>query len=147
VARHILDELIGWLAAVYLRYADAATGLPECWLWHPDVVEELLWLMHAWLAAYQGPTASVTLVGDWHDRYRPGVVRRIRTSAGTCSLENHTTRDDRPRHLGGTAVPLDDAVERIAAWWGAHRDAAAPEPTADEFTAAVRLRRPGGGHR
>ena len=67
---------------VYLRYPDGADHLPECWAWHPDVVEELLWLMHAWAAAYQGPQAWVALVGDWHDRQRPGVVRRIKTTAG-----------------------------------------------------------------
>ena len=38
-----LAELGEWLRVVYLRYPDAASGLPECWLWHPDVVEELLW--------------------------------------------------------------------------------------------------------
>lgn len=78
----VLEGLCGWLHAVYLRYRDAA--LPECWLWHPDVVEELLWCMHAWLAAYQGPAASVALVGDWHDRQRPGVVRRVGLYAKSC---------------------------------------------------------------
>jgi hypothetical protein len=74
VARRVLDELVVWLAAVYLCYPDAAGTLPECWCWHPDLVEELLWLMHAWLAAYQGVAASVAAAGDWHDRLRPGVV-------------------------------------------------------------------------
>src|SRR3954449_12026069 len=45
LARQVLDELVGWLAMVYLRYPDGADHLPECWAWHPDVVEELLWLM------------------------------------------------------------------------------------------------------
>lgn len=44
----ILADLIRWVGTVHLRYADAATELPECWLWHPEVVEELLWLMQAW---------------------------------------------------------------------------------------------------
>src|SRR3954451_23117735 len=48
LARQVLDELVGWLGIVYLRYPDGADHLPECWAWHPDVVEELLWLMHAW---------------------------------------------------------------------------------------------------
>jgi hypothetical protein len=83
-AHAVLGELLAWMQMVYLRYPDAAAGLPDCWLWHPDVVEELLWLMQAWVAAYRDDKAAVSLAGDWHDRYRPGVVRRITTSAGRC---------------------------------------------------------------
>ena len=94
VVERALSELCAWLHTIYLRYPDGVTALPECWLYHPDVVEELLWLMHAWCAAYQGKGASVQLAGDWHDRQRPGVVRRIRSSAGSCSIERHQTRAD-----------------------------------------------------
>jgi hypothetical protein len=129
LARQLLDGLIEWLGRVYLRYADAVESLPECWCWHPEVVEELLWLMHAWLAAYQGKRAGVQLVGDWHERQRPGVVRRVRQVAGRCSRENHQTR-----HGWATApttapvVPSVDALDAIAAWWGIAREEAAPEP-------------------
>jgi len=57
------------MGAMYLRYPDAAATLPDCWLWHPDLVEELLWLSHAWTAAYQGPDASVALAGDWQTAF------------------------------------------------------------------------------
>lgn len=129
--RLVLDELTAWLDTIFLRYVDGRGALPECWLWHPDVVEELLWLMHAWLAAYQGEKASVALVGDWHDRYRPGVVRRIRASAGMCSLEVHVERDNRP------AVELrrPDAAALIAGWWATARDAPPPEPTSEHLAA------------
>lgn len=127
----LLDGLIGWLEAVYLRYPDAAGSLPECWCWHPDVVEELLWLMYAWLAAYQGPAAAVGLVGDWHDRYRPGVVRRIKQAAGSCSRERHQTRPGRPAPAGAPVVPAaDEAAQQIAAWWAYRRTQPAPEPAA-----------------
>ncbi|MGD9528090.1 MAG: hypothetical protein AB7L91_18790, partial [Dehalococcoidia bacterium] len=111
VLAELLDELCAWLHAIYLRYLDAGVTLPECWLYHPEVVEELLWLMHAWLAAYQGETASVQAAGDWHDRQRPGVVRRIKTHAGSCSLIKHVTRPDRDQFpTGATPVPGVDAV-------------------------------------
>ena len=128
LAARVLDELAGWLAAVYMRYPDGAGHLPECWVWHPEVVEELLWLMHAWAAAYQGPNASVTLVGDWHDRQRLGVARRIRQSAGSCSRENHVSRPGW-EHLTGAAptVPGLDGVVSVARWWGGRRDEPAPE--------------------
>jgi len=129
--QRVLAELCAWLHAIFLRYPDGATALPECWMSHPDVVEELLWLMHAWCTAYQGKTASVTLAGDWHDRQRPGVARRIRASAGSCSVEKHLTRPDWDQHpTGAVGVPGVDAVGSIAGWWAERRDDPAPEPAA-----------------
>ncbi|MCD2197688.1 hypothetical protein LQ327_30385 [Actinomycetospora endophytica] len=131
-ARLLLEELCRWLHQVFLRYPDAAGVLSECWLYHPDAVEELLWLQHAWLAAYQAKGASVQLAGDWHDRQRPGVVRRLKAAGGSCSKERHQTRTgwgERPR--GAVAVPGTDAVETIASWWATHRDEPAPEPAPD----------------
>jgi len=130
VVERVLGELCAWLHAVFLRYPDGVTALPECWLWHPDVVEELVWLMHAWCAAYQGKTASVQLAGDWHDRQRSGVIRRIRQNAGSCSVEKHQTRPDWEQYPAGAVdVPGVDAVGVIAGWWAARRDDPAPEPT------------------
>ena len=130
VVERVLGELCAWLHAIYLRYPDGANVLPECWLYHPDVVEELLWLMHAWCAAFHGKAASVQLAGDWHDRQRPGVVRRIRANAGSCSIERHLTRPDWDQHPTGAApVPGIDAVRSIAAWWAERRDDPAPEPS------------------
>ncbi|MFN2495757.1 MAG: hypothetical protein ABR608_07605, partial [Pseudonocardiaceae bacterium] len=119
-AHKLLTDLTRWMEVVYLRYPDAAQSLPDCWLWHPDVVEELLWLMQAWLAAYRDQDAPVSLAGDWHDRYRPGVVRRINATAGRCSLESHQPRDHPA--TGGPVVPVTGAVGPIATWWGAHRN-------------------------
>jgi hypothetical protein len=138
----VLGELLAWLQVVYLRYPDAAASLPDCWLWHPEVVEELLWLMHAWLAAYRDDNAPVTAAADWHDRYRPGVIRRITSSAGRCSLENHQPRDDQPLP-GGPVVPGAGAVEQIATWWATHRIDPPPEPDEWQLAAASTRRRPG----
>lgn len=134
-----LDGVCGWLEAVYLRYADAAASLPECWLWHPDVVEELLWLMHAWLAAYQGPAASVGLVADWHDRHRPGVVRRLKQAAGSCSRERHQNRPGWDPPASRLVAPAADMVGVIAGWWAHHRDQPAPEPAHRTVPAGARV--------
>lgn len=138
----VLGELLTWLHVVYLRYPDAAAGLPDCWLWHPDVVEELLWLMHTWLAAYRDDKAPVTAAADWHDRYRPGVARRITTTAGRCSLEHHQPRDDHPLP-GGPVVPGAGTAEQIATWWASHRTDAPPEPDQWQLATASTRRRPG----
>lgn len=138
LASEVLDALTAWLRSVFLRYPDAAAVLPECWVWHPDVVEELLWLMRAWQAAYFDDDGGVLRVADWHDRYRPGVVRRLKSTAQTCSLEQHSPPQPPP------SVPLEDATEQIAEWWAHHRSEPAPEPTEDQFAAAAQRQRRGG---
>ena len=85
--------------------------------------------MHSWCAAYQGPGASVALAGEWHDRSRAGVVRRIKAAAGSCSIERHQTRpgwDQKPS--GAVAVPGLHGVDVLARWWADARDEPAPEP-------------------
>ncbi len=124
----LLAELAAWTGAVFLRYGDAT--LPDCWLWHADLVEELLWLSQAWQAAYAGPRPSIALAGDWHDRQRPGAARRIRATHGACSIENHA--DPRP-----APVAPADGAELIAAWWTTQRTDPAPAPTAELLAAAA----------
>lgn len=141
LARRLLSELARWMEAVFLRFPDAAAVVPDCWAWHPDVVEELLWLMQAWSAAYFDDGGGVLRVADWHDRYRPGVVRRLKATVAACSLEQHTPAAEPP------AVPVPDAVESIAAWWATDRTEPAPEPTADQCAAVVPRRRTGGARR
>lgn len=138
----LLDGLVEWMGVVYLRYTDAVQGLPACWLWHPDVVEELLWLMRAWLAAYRASGAPVSAAADWHDRLRPGVVRRIKAAAGTCSLENHQPGGD--RHTPAPVAPLADAAGLIASWWATSREFVAPTPTEEHLAAVAAVRSRGG---
>jgi hypothetical protein len=136
-AEQLLDKLADWVTRVYLCYSDAR--LPDCWLWHADVVEELLWLHAAWHAAYD-PDAPTHAVGDWHDRQRPGVVRRIKQYAGMCSLEAHLPNGE--RHRPSPAAPTPDATPVIARWWATARDNPGPVPTEEQLAAAnERMRR------
>ena len=134
----LLADLIGWIGQVYLRYADAARGLTECWLWHPDVIEELLWLRQAWHSAYQSGEASVRAAGDWHDRLRPGAARRIADYTRACSLESHLP----DRATGAPTVAMADATEQIAIWWSSHRTQPGPTPTDHQLQAAAGAARP-----
>ncbi len=136
-AQAVLGELICWMQRVYLRYPDAALSLPECWLWHPDVIEELLWLQHSWVAAYRDTHAPVSAAADWHDRYRPGVIRRIKDTAGRCSLENHQPRHDQPTPGAAPVVPLTEATDPIVTWWATHRAEPGPTPTDQQLQAAA----------
>jgi len=138
VAEAILTRLAGWVAGVYLRYPDAK--LPDCWLWHPEIVEELLWLHQAWLAAY-ADGVRVTAAADWHDRYRPGVIARLKSTADMCGLEDH--QPGRIRHRPARTAPVLDAVPVIAAWWSTERDKPAPAPSLEQITAATQAHRNG----
>lgn len=108
-----LTDLSGWLARVYLRYPDAF--LPSCWLWHPALIEELRWLRCAHREAYHDQRGSWQHAGDWHDRYRPGAAKRIRTAYGSCELREHTPGGSQAHPA--PRVPLPDAIEPTAAAW------------------------------
>lgn len=125
-ARADLADLIDWLARIYVRYPDAA--LVSCWAWHPPVVEELWWLRQAHHDAYHGPHASYTRAGDWHDRQRLGVVKRIRGWLRDCDLARHQ------QGLPARGVPLVGSADRIATAWTQRRQP--PPPTPEEITEA-----------
>jgi hypothetical protein len=91
--------------------------------------------MYAWLAAYRDEDATVA--GDWHDRYRPGVVKRIRAVAGTCPLENYQSSS--PRFATAAPVPLIAAMAPISEWWARDRRDVPPVPTDEQFTPAERV--------
>ncbi|MFI7059392.1 hypothetical protein ACIBL3_00235 [Kribbella sp. NPDC050124] len=130
----VLSELLPWMESTYLRYATARESLPPCWLWHPEVVEELLWLMDAWTGAYEGPEASNRLVGDWHDRQRPGVTRRIGEYAPACDVLAH--RDEAGRRA--VTVPLAASADPFVTWWATGRADNGPKPTDEQIKAGRR---------
>jgi hypothetical protein len=141
-AAQALSELADWVARVYLRYPIAARELPDCWLWHPDMVEELAWLQQAWQAAYSPDTGTVGAAADWHDRYRPGVVTRIRSANfNSCSLENHLNP---AQPTGAVTAPGAGSVQAVALWWSTGRDSVAPPlPTQADLDAADQRLREG----
>lgn len=137
-AGELLADLLIWVDQVYLEYPDGAESLSGCWLWHPHAVEELLWLRRAHDEAYAGPRASSNLVGDWHDRYRPGVARRLKAAVGGCSVERHAAggpQRDKVAAARGVAgaAPLGPLVEPITFWWSLNRDAEPPQPTPEQL--------------
>jgi hypothetical protein len=130
----VLSELLPWMETTYLRYATARETLPPCWLWHPEIVEELLWLMDAWTTAYEGDEASNKLVGDWHDRQRPGVTRRIGEYAPACDVLAH--RDAAGQRA--LTVPLAADADPFVTWWATGRDDNGPAPTPEQIKAGRR---------
>ena len=119
LAHDDLTDLVEWLTRVWLRYPDSV--LPSCWLWHPAVIEELRWVRCAHREAYDAQRGTWQKVGDWHDRQRPGVVRRISGWVGNCELREHAEGGGQ-RHPA-PVVPLTDAVSLIARAWTQTPDA------------------------
>jgi len=133
-ALHMVAALESWLDQVYLRFP--STELPTCWAWHPWVVEELWWLHNSWCDAYSGENPSWQKVGDWHDRQRPNVTKRIREAtsrrAGTsCGLGKHVGAPE------PTGVPMPEALPHVVtAWCSPERTSWPPTPTQDQLAAA-----------
>lgn len=136
-ARADLAQLMWWVERVYLRYSRAR--LSPCWLWHPEAIEELWWLRGAHADAYHPEDGSWLRVGDWHDRLRPGVERRLHGLLNMCSLSRHISRHGRPPEVGEPGpVPLAEHAEAISAAWTAHPRTAGPTPTDEQLTDADR---------
>lgn len=80
-----LDSLKTWVAEVLvIEYAGYfAPWLPGCWPAHREAVWELSVLWANW-QTWEPPSLSLAAATQWHDRYLPGVVRRLRTSLESC---------------------------------------------------------------
>lgn len=126
-----LAELIDWLDRVYLRYPGAE--LSACWLWHPHVIEELWWLRKAHADAYHPRDGSWLRAGDWHDRQRPAVARRVRDAVAKCDLTLHAA--GKPQGQAAAVAPLAGHAAALAAAWagGGHR----PEPSSGQIAEGV----------
>jgi hypothetical protein len=129
-----LADLIEWLDRVYLAYRD--TTLPSCWLWHPDVIEELWWLRRTHAEAFHPQQGTWQRVGDWHDRQRPGVIKRVRSAVRGCELALHAAGGE--RHHPAPLAPLAEAAEQLAGWAAGGRAGTAPEPTPAQLVEAAR---------
>jgi hypothetical protein len=115
-----LQSLVVWTRSVWTQYRP----LPGCWPWHPPVVAELLVCHHVWVAAsVQGMPAEA--LATWHDRWRPGVARRLDGQLAACERAHS-------RHVtaGGQAWAYDAAVvDELAAWWATtHGTSSIPAP-------------------
>lgn len=129
-ARRTLEDLTRWVDQVYLTYP--VVPLTSCWLWHPPVIEELVALREAHADAYAGPAAGWKAVCDWHERYRPGVAKRVKEALGGCELAQHVPGG--AAHGVARPAPLTAAVGPVAQAWTTNRGT--PTPTDEQIKAA-----------
>ena len=70
--------LARWVGEVLVaRYEVTRDELPDCWALHLPVVAELSWLRTAYVEAYLSRSSPET-AADWHTRWYPAVLTRIR---------------------------------------------------------------------
>ena len=83
-----LGELSDWVEAVlraqYPGYL--AEQIRPCWPSHPEALWELTWLYQLWCRAYLTKRPAPKDAADWHDRWAPGVLRRLAQVMARCDL-------------------------------------------------------------
>jgi len=96
-----LGELVDWVEAVLRKqYPDYLTNqLRPCWPNHPEARWELAWLYQLWTLSYLARRSSPKDAADWHDRWLPGIRRR---------LSDIMTRCDRGCRRQPGAAPMRD---------------------------------------
>ena len=92
-------ELLDWVESVLRRqYPDyLADRIRPCWPNHPEARWELACLYQLWSLAYLVKRPAPRDAADWHDRWSPGVIRRLsevmRRCEGACQRQSDLTAD------------------------------------------------------
>jgi hypothetical protein len=109
-----LRGLTSWVAGVLLlRYPATAAVLQPCWPAHPAVVEELDWLYWDWTGWALEPDARSRDAADWHDRWLPGVIARIRPQLTTCRQQGWHAEPAIQRHVPASLNVTGRAPEEV----------------------------------
>jgi hypothetical protein len=103
-----LGELSDWVETVLrLQYPGyLEEQIRPCWPDHPEARWELAWLYQLWSLAYLTRRPAPKDAADWHDRWSPGVIRRLsqvmRRCGETCQRQPGAQATGDPRRR----VPL-----------------------------------------
>jgi hypothetical protein len=83
-----LGELSDWVENVLrVQYPGyLAEQIRLCWPSHPEALWELTWLYQLWCRAYLTKRPAPKDAADWHDRWAPGVLRRLAQVMAGCDL-------------------------------------------------------------
>lgn len=109
-----LRDLARWVTGVvFRRYPTTAALLPPCWPAHPAVVEELDWLYWDWTGWALDPAARSRDAADWHDRWLPGVLARIRAQLAPCGQKGRHSHQASQRHVPAELKVAGHAPEAV----------------------------------
>lgn len=111
-----LGRLAGWVDTVLRPYYPGA-AVPACWPDHPDIVINLSNIYGEWRRVYDRKRPDLAGALDWHERWLPGAVARIRQWSRECTGGACSQR--KGRQLAAIAAgPVP--------WWGPGRCVSAP---------------------
>jgi hypothetical protein len=81
-----LGELTDWVNTVLRTQYPAylTSQIRPCWPNHPEALWELTWLYQLWSHAYLTKRPAPKNAADWHDRWTPGVLRRLGQVMNPC---------------------------------------------------------------
>jgi hypothetical protein len=83
------DRAAAWVTGIlrpwYLRPA-GPYDLAACWASHPGAVLELDNAAVQWTRIYDTPRPAIALTLDWHDRWLPGIMRRVEAITANCAI-------------------------------------------------------------
>jgi hypothetical protein len=109
-----LRDLARWVTGVlFRRYPATAAVLPPCWPAHPAAVEELDWLYWDWTSWALGPDARSCDAADWHDRWLPGVLARVRPQFAACGQKGRHAELASQRHVPADLNAAGHAPEAV----------------------------------
>jgi hypothetical protein len=109
-----LRALARWVSEILLpRHPHAAPALPPCWPAHPAVVEELDWLYWDWTCWALNPQSRSRDAADWHDRWLPGVLVRVRPLLAPCATNAGHRKPDYRRPIPPALVADGHAPEAL----------------------------------
>ena len=112
--------LARWVGEVLVpHYELTRDELPDCWALHPPAVAEMSWLRTAHVQAYL-PKSPPQLSADWHTRWRPAVLIRIREliKPDECPPGKHAPKRGAPVEVTAQngALPRAQLAEPRR-WW------------------------------
>jgi hypothetical protein len=81
-----LGQLRGWVDSIMVpSYAPPEGTLRPCWYRHMSAVWELSTLAAEWKRIYQARSRDLQGALDFHDRWLPGALRRVREAVRPCT--------------------------------------------------------------
>jgi len=136
-----LQVQYGWVGPPADIFANAGHGygsvnspttparIPPCWYRHREAVIELSWLCQEWIKIYRTSYGTPSRAGDWHDRYAPGVKRRLLAALAKCCTDKG--HEDDPwvtdSRQPGAPKAIDDD-EALSHWVGQEDLQYRPDP-------------------
>jgi hypothetical protein len=102
-------EMSDWAETVLrAQYPGYLAGqIRPCWPNHPEARWELAWLYQLWSLAYLAKRSTPKDAADWHDRWTPGVLRRLSAVMAECEETCRSQPDPlrAPTFSAGTQFP------------------------------------------